>query len=757
MAEHYIIHASDGHQWAEFLRSKLLKIRKNLNVKLENIDELFLVQSATRIKIQEAKNVMFLLTSSFQNKLSASSEDVYSIENLLKNRFTEESEGILNWPFAILLGLSEEEFVDEIGQKNIEKLPRFRNWTKVRIQPDVDETGVRKITERVLELIEGKRQAPITGDGGRRPSGQELPPSRTSSLKRKGFTVKLIPSTVCKGDEVAVISLCETKIRNIEISLKSGDRVLSMPASKLNPGAHSFIMPDMPVGDLTVNVKASFAKDNASAEFTITNQSIFDRLLNQASQPASLMLSTYNIRSMDSLDKLLTSFLKDLSDDVNIFLKTFEFEKQQYTEGSTSELECPSLIHFAAKFGLLEFGKELLLRAFSHQAYTIENCDGNFPLNIAEQHGNHELVDVFSQFEASLLGREIYWNIKDGMDLLKTTDHCTDYDYKRFGDELFSCVNCSDTYSPIDESIYVAMNRIDTTQTYEGDDIYCHVPRLVELDDDLYGSISSDTLTTYSPPFDCSGRHADVFIPDDTGRDYSQEELLLILKEHAEQKFTEKETILRARDWVRTYSGGHTRSFKRHKQNLSIMRSHILSHVGKTGADIQIGHPEISKDIGAGDEFNGRVQNYKPMKQFQMAQRHLKTASTISSSSTSSASSRGSRISFQDSGVEESSAGSHEPPPLLPPRTNKAHSSFKKHSSSSTSSNQLPSSPMSKHDPCDSPRGRQFSSVDLSASLKSSDMFLNRKDDFYDDDADDDYDDDDDPPIIPPRVPPRKY
>ncbi|ETE67717.1 Phosphoinositide 3-kinase adapter protein 1, partial [Ophiophagus hannah] len=126
-------------------------------------------------------------------------------------------------------------------------------------------------------------------------------------------------------------------------------------------------------------------------------------LLSTAANPVEFMCQAFKIvpYSTEALDKILTESLKkNLPASGLHLLGINQLEEENITseyDGQRDE-ELPTLLHFAAKYGLKNLTALLLTCPGALQAYSVANKYGHYPNNIAEKHGFKDLRQFIDEY-----------------------------------------------------------------------------------------------------------------------------------------------------------------------------------------------------------------------------------------------------------------------------------------------------------------------------------------------------------------------
>uniref|UniRef100_A0A3B3V7R8 Phosphoinositide-3-kinase adaptor protein 1 n=1 Tax=Poecilia latipinna TaxID=48699 RepID=A0A3B3V7R8_9TELE len=131
-----------------------------------------------------------------------------------------------------------------------------------------------------------------------------------------------------------------------------------------------------------------------------TSMGEVSRYLTQAADPVNFICQAFNLtsNSAESVDTLLTDSLKSRMPPSGLQL----FGVKQIEEDNMSAYqrneELPTLLHFAAKYGLKKLMSSLLRCPGALQAYSVMNKHGDYPNTLAEKSGFQDLRRFMDEF-----------------------------------------------------------------------------------------------------------------------------------------------------------------------------------------------------------------------------------------------------------------------------------------------------------------------------------------------------------------------
>ncbi|XP_046886004.1 phosphoinositide 3-kinase adapter protein 1 [Hypomesus transpacificus] len=212
------------------------------------------------------------------------------------------------------------------------------------------------------------------------------------------------PNRVLCGDEVTLYIIltntlgCQSKI---EVEFSSNDRVITrIPGIQENEYTVSVASPDVPAGEVSLTLYSDESSISLSPVTYYTRMGEISSFLENASAPMEFMCQAFNITSKatETLDTLLTDSVKCRmpANGLQLFgIRQIE-ESNMATYQRNEEL--PTLLHFAAKYGLKNLTTVLLQCPGALQAYSVMNKHGYYPNTLAEKSGFSDLRQFMDEF-----------------------------------------------------------------------------------------------------------------------------------------------------------------------------------------------------------------------------------------------------------------------------------------------------------------------------------------------------------------------
>ncbi|XP_037352572.1 phosphoinositide 3-kinase adapter protein 1 [Talpa occidentalis] len=131
-----------------------------------------------------------------------------------------------------------------------------------------------------------------------------------------------------------------------------------------------------------------------------TDMEEIGNLLSNAANPVEFMCQAFKIvpYNTETLDKLLTESLKNNIPSSGLHLFGINQLEEEDMMTNQRDEELPTLLHFAAKYGLKNLTALLLTCPGALQAYSVANKHGHYPNTIAEKHGFKDLRQFIDEY-----------------------------------------------------------------------------------------------------------------------------------------------------------------------------------------------------------------------------------------------------------------------------------------------------------------------------------------------------------------------
>ncbi|XP_043991937.1 phosphoinositide 3-kinase adapter protein 1 isoform X2 [Gambusia affinis] len=230
------------------------------------------------------------------------------------------------------------------------------------------------------------------------------------------------PSRVQCGDQETIFIVFRSRVGfgspvEVEFSPEgaASKRVL---ASVENEFTISVSAPEMPAGVTSLALHADGSRVDLSPVTFYTNMGEVSRYLKQATDPVNFICQAFNLTSnaTESVDTLLTDSLKSRMPPSGLQL----FGVKQIEEDNMSAYqrteELPTLLHFAAKYGLKKLMSALMRCPGAMQAYSVMNKHGDYPNTLAEKSGFQDLRRFMDEFVETADLLQLSSQLEDNLD-----------------------------------------------------------------------------------------------------------------------------------------------------------------------------------------------------------------------------------------------------------------------------------------------------------------------------------------------------
>ncbi|XP_036048758.1 phosphoinositide 3-kinase adapter protein 1 [Onychomys torridus] len=234
-----------------------------------------------------------------------------------------------------------------------------------------------------------------------------LPLSKQTSLPLEtspGNLMVVQPDRIRCGAETTVYVIVRCKLDE-KVSTEAEFSPEDSPSIRVegtleNEYTVSVKAPDLSSGNVCLKV---YSGDLVVCETTIsyyTDMEEIGNLLSSAANPVEFMCQAFKIvpYNTETLDKLLTESLKNNIPASGLHLFGINQLEEEDMMTNQRDEELPTLLHFAAKYGLKNLTALLLTCPGALQAYSVANKHGHYPNTIAEKHGFRDLRQFIDEY-----------------------------------------------------------------------------------------------------------------------------------------------------------------------------------------------------------------------------------------------------------------------------------------------------------------------------------------------------------------------
>ncbi|XP_008282842.1 phosphoinositide 3-kinase adapter protein 1 [Stegastes partitus] len=312
--------------------------------------------------------------------------------------------------------------------------------------PTADETE-EVVSEEQKEAVLEDEEPASTGNS----TGEEM----SSPTHLTCLTVQ--PNRVlCGGQETLYIILThkidDQVVPEVEFSSEN------VPAKRVsgtmeNEYTISVIAPDMPAGNISLTLHTDQSCVSLKPVTYYTKMGEVSRYLENVTDPVDFICQAFNLttNTTESLDNMLTDSIKSRMPAAGLQLFGIVQIEEDNMSAYQRDEELPTLLHFAAKYGLKKLTTILLQCPGALQAYSVMNKHGDYPNKLAEKSGFSDLRQFMDDFveTADMLKShfEETINTDDGADVYEMMSATSQDIMKK--------------YSGCPEDIYMSMVEID--------------------------------------------------------------------------------------------------------------------------------------------------------------------------------------------------------------------------------------------------------------------------------------------------------
>ncbi|XP_028324173.1 phosphoinositide 3-kinase adapter protein 1 isoform X5 [Gouania willdenowi] len=421
---------------------------------------------------------------------------------------------------------------------------------------------------------------------------------KVSSAQLTCLTVQ--PSrTACLAQEKLFIILTH-KVNDqftAEVEFSSEKASKRAVASIENEYTLSVTAPDMPPGlaSLTLHTGQSHIGLKPVTFYTMMGE--VSRWLENATDPVNFLCQAFNLTSnaTETLDNMLTTSFKSKMPSTGLQLFGIgQIEEDNMSAYQRTE-ELPTLLHFAAKFGLNKLTSTLLHCPGALQAYSVMNKHGEYPNKLAEKSGFPHLRQFMDKYieTAAMLKTHLEDEIN--------TDDSDVYEpmTKTSEDIMNTCSACS-------ESIYESMIGINPDCAQ---DLYEEMTAGAENPKEALLRMFFQARPVEEPPTSTYDPYAGMKTP-------GQRQLVSLQERVKVGEITVNEAVLEFKAW-QLNDKQRAESVRYHQENLErlrgdITRGHKAKDKSRNEIDFEISAPlQSNSSWGFSGSVNCAV--YEPM------------------------------------------------------------------------------------------------------------------------------------------------
>ncbi|XP_058882528.1 phosphoinositide 3-kinase adapter protein 1-like isoform X3 [Acipenser ruthenus] len=255
-------------------------------------------------------------------------------------------------------------------------------------------------------------------------SWQHVDPQPQPDRSVHGNCITIQPDRIRCGAQMKMYLILKCKLDNqvkTQVEFSSKDCSSKRESAVLeNEYTVSVKAPDMHCGPVSVTL---FSGDLTVCSTSVTYYTDMEEIGNyllSAINPIQFLCQAFKIttNNIEALDQLLTESLKNNIPASGLQLFGINQLEEENMSAYQRNEELPTLLHFAAKYGLKKLTGLLLHCPGALQAYSVVNKYGEYPNNIAEKNGFKDLREFMDEYveTAEMLKTHIKDNITQGED-----------------------------------------------------------------------------------------------------------------------------------------------------------------------------------------------------------------------------------------------------------------------------------------------------------------------------------------------------
>uniref|UniRef100_UPI0037E83035 phosphoinositide 3-kinase adapter protein 1 n=1 Tax=Semicossyphus pulcher TaxID=241346 RepID=UPI0037E83035 len=255
-------------------------------------------------------------------------------------------------------------------------------------------------TDETEEVVSEEQKEPVLKDEGPVTTGNSTNVEISTSTHVLCLTVQ--PNRILCGEQEKLFIILTHKVQSVPEVEFSSDNVSAkrVPGSVENEYTISVTAPDMPAGVVSLNMYTDKSCIRLRPVTYYTTMGEVSQLLENATDPVNFICQAFNLMSnaTESLDNMLTDSLKSRMPSNSLQLFGIKQIEQDNMAAYQRNEEFPTLLHFAAKYGLKKLTTILLQCPGALQAYSVMNKYGDYPNTLAEKSGFTDLRQFMDEF-----------------------------------------------------------------------------------------------------------------------------------------------------------------------------------------------------------------------------------------------------------------------------------------------------------------------------------------------------------------------
>ncbi|XP_049591425.1 phosphoinositide 3-kinase adapter protein 1 isoform X2 [Syngnathus scovelli] len=382
-----ILHTVEAQEWATYLQQIMQKSSKKFH---KSSILLYTIFSADQLQgsnfKKNVKCIVLLLTGGFID-LMYEPELSGSLQVLLQP-----SHRVV----ALLCGVTEEDVL------TADRFEDWSSWRKLHAEDD-PALYVSAILETVSnsQAISGRRSPKKTSkDDEHATTGLSVSKEISSHSRLNCLSVQ--PTRLLCGAQERIFIIFNDKLVGLsspQVEFSSRNNAPEyFPCTVVNEYTISLTAPEMPAGEISLTLCSKQSRISLKCVTYYTHMGEVGRCLENAADPINFLCQAFNLmsNSVEFLDNILTDSIKSKMPACLQLFGIGQIEENNMTTYKRNE-ELPTLLHFAAKYGLKKLTSVLLQIPGALQACSVMNKNGDYPNTLAEKNGFLDLREFIDE------------------------------------------------------------------------------------------------------------------------------------------------------------------------------------------------------------------------------------------------------------------------------------------------------------------------------------------------------------------------
>ncbi|KAK1164673.1 hypothetical protein AOXY_G15036 [Acipenser oxyrinchus oxyrinchus] len=422
LSEVLIVYTKDAAEWSTYLQNVLISCKRfsKKSVLLYEVESHTPVAQQDLSIFQNSRCIVLLLSGELLDVLG-SFEVLESFQNVLQ------PPGKM---VVLFCGVTETEILSECFQdwhqwKQLDPEDEPTTYISVVRQAVSEDSGCDSVTDSEAEAEEeGEEEEVHTKLVCSTETRQHEDPQPQPGRSVHGNCIVIQPNRIRCGAQMKMYIILKCKLDNqvkTQVEFSSKDCSSKRESAVLeNEYTVSVMAPDMPCGPVSVTLYFGDLTVCSTSVTYYTDMEEIGNYLLSAVNPIQFLCQAFKIttNNIEALDKLLTESLKKNIPACGLQLFGINQLEEENMSAYQRNEELPTLLHFAAKYGLKKLTVLLLQCPGALQAYSVVNKYGEYPNNIAEKNGFKDLREFMDEYveTAEMLKTHIKDHITQGED-----------------------------------------------------------------------------------------------------------------------------------------------------------------------------------------------------------------------------------------------------------------------------------------------------------------------------------------------------